>query len=160
MKLHVLHDTRYAHPVPVELAQHLAFLVPRATRWQEVEHWRLRIDPLPDGWAEAGWEAQRHLDHDAWGNARLVFGHSRVHRELSVRSECLLALQPRPAIDPADSPPWEQVAELLRYRAGRVQRAEAEFSLASAYAAPTPTCSPWPARPSRRGCPWLPARWR
>lgn len=136
MKLYVRHDTRYAHAQPVELAQHLAFLVPRATRWQQVEHWELRIDPLPDGWAEASWEAQRHLGHDAWGNPRLVFGHSRVHRELSVRSECRLALQPRPPIDPAASPPWEQVAELLRYRAGRVQRAEAEFSLASAYAAP------------------------
>ncbi|WP_374662193.1 transglutaminase domain-containing protein [Inhella sp.] len=135
-RLHVRHDTHYAHPVPVELAQHVAFLRPRETEHQRLERWHLAIDPLPDGWRGEPNGVQQHLTQDAWGNERLVFGHSRVHRELSVCSEFVVALTPRPPIDPEAGPAWEQVAEQLHYSAGRVQAPEAEFSLASPYAAP------------------------
>ncbi|MBN8504094.1 MAG: transglutaminase family protein [Burkholderiales bacterium] len=138
-RLHVRHDTHYAHPVPVELAQHVAFLRPRETEHQRLERWHLAIDPLPDGWGgrqDGAQQAHQHLTEDAWGNARLVFGHSRVHRELSVCSEFVVQVVPHASIDPAVGQAWEQVAGLLQYRAGRVQAAEAEFSLASPYAAP------------------------
>jgi transglutaminase-like putative cysteine protease len=136
VRLDVLHETVYEHPAPVELAQHVAFLVPRDTAAQQVLHWQLRIDPLPDGWADASWEAQRQISLDAFGNARLVFGHSRVHQQLRVSSGFAVERLPRPPLDAKAGPPWEQLAALLRYRAGRPQQPEAEFCLASRHAQP------------------------
>ncbi|MCZ8236001.1 MAG: transglutaminase family protein [Inhella sp.] len=135
-RLLVQHDTVYEHQAPVELAHHVAFLVPRHTAHQRVVSWQLSIDPLPDGWAEASWEAQRQISLDAWGNARLVFGHSRVHQELAVRSRFTVERLPQPPLDPELSPPWERVVEQLRYSGGNAQSPETEFSLASPFAAP------------------------
>ncbi len=104
--LSVLHVTRYAYSAEVEAAQHAAVLVPRDTPWQRVLEWELDITPEPDGWRGAAERVRR----DAWGNARLVFGHARVHNRLTVSSRFSVALQSRPAPDPARGPAWEQAA--------------------------------------------------
>ncbi len=135
-QLQVQHDTQYEHEQAVELAHHVAFLVPRETAFQRVLRWRLEVDPLPDGWAATSWEANRHMSQDAWGNNRLVFSHSRVHKTLAVRSSFEVWLQARPEIRPSASPAWEDVAKMLRYRAGGNHTAAAEFCLPSPFAAP------------------------
>jgi transglutaminase-like putative cysteine protease len=128
--LHVQHDTIYDYDTPVELAHHVACLAPRETPWQTLRDWRLSITPEPDGWASALAEAG-HFSQDAWGNARLVFSHTRVHEQLAVRSSFEVGLATPPAIDPQGSPPWEEVADALRYHAGEVRSEAVEFSLSS-----------------------------
>ena len=113
--LRVQHDTIYDYDTPVELAHHAACLAPRETPWQALRDWQLLIDPAPDGWSEAAVPADK-FSLDPWGNARLVFSHSRVHERLVVRSRFEVGLQAPPAIAVQDSPPWESVAQALRYR--------------------------------------------
>src|SRR5690606_31412795 len=102
----------YVHDAPVELAHHLAHLRPRETARQRVTGWRLDVQPEPDAGAQA-------LDAsvDVFGNWRHCFSHARVHDRLDVLSSFETTLTPpAPAVA---GPPWSQVAEALRYRAGR-----------------------------------------
>ncbi len=135
--LRVIHETHYDYDSPVELAHHLACLSPRETVDQDVRGWKLSITPTPDGWlvGEDGSDAlvQERLSLDPWGNGRMVFSHALVHKQLIVSSvfEAGICAAPAPSIDV--SPPWEQVAESLRYRAGVVATEAVEFTLASSF---------------------------
>ena len=131
--LRVRHDTVYDYDAPVELAHHLACLSPRATPTQQLRDWTLQITPPPDGWPAEGVPAAA-LSEDPWGNARLVFSHARVHERLAVSSRFEAGLRAPAPPDPAGSPPWEEVAALLRYRAGATQPEAVEFSLGSPFA--------------------------
>jgi transglutaminase-like putative cysteine protease len=139
-RLRVVHNTTYAHEQPVELAHHIAFLIPRDSPQQRVLRWKVDIDPLPDNWAAASWEAERQLSRDPWGNARLVFSHAQVHQELRVCSRFDVAVSARAVLDTGHSPAWETVAQTLRYHVGPdihpQQAAAVEFSLPSPFAAP------------------------
>ncbi len=153
--LRVEHETRYDYDAEVEIAHHLAHLRPRDTPWQQVRDWRLDIDPTPDadGGAMADGETGApeardspardpagtsatgvRLTQDCWGNWRALFSHSAVHAHLVVRSVFLAELRARPALRPGSSPPWESVAAMLRYRAGRAHEPATEFALPSPYA--------------------------
>jgi transglutaminase-like putative cysteine protease len=130
--LRVQHDTVYDYDAPVELAHHLACLSPRSTANQEVRGWRLSVSPAPDGWPDAALPPGL-LSLDPWTNARLVFSHAQVHERLVVSSGFEVGLSAPPEIDPLDSPPWEEVAESLRYHAGAVRSEAVEFTLASSF---------------------------
>lgn len=121
--LQVTHATRYNYDTPVEVAHHSAWLRPRDTEQQQVQRWDLQIEPEPDGAVQQS--------QDAFGNWRLGFGHSRVHDRLTVTSRFQVLLAPPPLIDVDGSPPWEDAAQLLRYRAGLTQPEAVEFSLPS-----------------------------
>ncbi|MBT9502798.1 MAG: transglutaminase family protein [Burkholderiaceae bacterium] len=138
--LRVEHETVYDYDVPVELAHHLACLSPRVTPWQQVRNWRLTIDPLPDCTVELddkdldGDGTRNPLSLDPWGNMRLVFSHEHVHERLSVTSVFEAGLAAAPELHLRLSPPWEEVAESLRYHAGAVRSEAVEFTLASHFA--------------------------
>ncbi|MEY4754490.1 MAG: hypothetical protein RJA44_2165 [Pseudomonadota bacterium] len=127
--LHVRHETRYRHDAPVELAHHLAYLRPRETDQQLIRDWSLQVRPAPDGISGG-----IHQSRDPWGNWRASFSHSRVHQELLVVSDFQAGLSPAPPLEPDRSPPWEQVRERLRYRAGATYEETVEFTLGSPYA--------------------------
>ncbi|MBQ0934208.1 transglutaminase family protein [Ideonella paludis] len=116
--LHVRHVTTYRHSQVVDLAQHVAYLLPRTRTQQTLLSQRLRISPTPDHWAEDGPPPPQALSLDRLGNQRLVFAHSRPHNVLEVRSDFSVALAPAPPPDLAAGPPWPQVADELRYHAG------------------------------------------
>jgi transglutaminase-like putative cysteine protease len=127
--LHVRHDTRYKHNAPVELAHHLGHLRPRTTPLQHIHGWSLAVEPEPDGAS-----GLVHQSQDPWGNWRACFSHSRVHSELLVSSDFLAELtEPEPLLV-HDSPPWELVAERLRYHAKAPFDDAVEFTLGSSYA--------------------------
>lgn len=157
-RLRVSHDTEYLHDWPVEQAHHVAHLIPRDTAVQRVLSWQLHIDPLPDGWAEASWEAARHASTDAFGNRRLLFSHARVHRRLAVSSRFVVERGATPCWQPDRSPPWEQVADRLRYHAPGDSPAPTEaveFSLASPFAVPDAALAAYGRRAFAPGLPLL-----
>ncbi|MGY0194555.1 transglutaminase family protein [Leptothrix sp. BB-4] len=156
--LRVLHETRYDHDQPVELAHHVAYLRPRDTDWQRVRDWSLHISPWPDGvdaqaaarldqeleapeaaepdGGERGFDPAPgvQLSPDPWGNWRAVFSHSRVHRRLIVRASFVAELRSQPGLRPHASPPWEAVAQRLRYQPGQPFDEAVEFMLPSWFA--------------------------
>ncbi|HSW03177.1 transglutaminase family protein [Aquabacterium sp.] len=128
--LAVRHETCYDYDTPVEVAHHSAHLRPRETELQRVQGWELRIDPAPEGGRDAVQESR-----DAFGNWRHGFSHARVHERLTVVSRFRVQLLPPPLLDVDNSPPWQQVAQSLRYRAGAQQPDAVEFVLGSPFAA-------------------------
>ena len=124
--LAVTHETRYDYDTPVEVAHHSAWLRPRDTEVQQVQRWALQIDPEPDTAVQES--------RDVFGNWRHGFSHSRVHDRLTVTSRFQVLLAVPPQLDAEHSPPWEEVAQALRYRAGVTQPDAVEFVLPSHFA--------------------------
>jgi transglutaminase-like putative cysteine protease len=123
--LEVLHDTRYAYGSPVSMAHHLAHLQPLQDEHQQLLDFALVIDPLP---------AQQHPGVDSHGNAQLHFSLLAPHQRLHVAARSVLALRPRfDALQPQDSPPWDAVADGLRYVARAPYCPAVEFVLPSPY---------------------------
>ncbi|MEK8031328.1 transglutaminase family protein [Ideonella sp. DXS29W] len=142
--LKVTHDTCYNYDASVELAHHMAHLSPRDTPAQQVRGWRLSIDPPPDEWLQGrpvddGGVPMGQSSLDCWGNRRVAFSHARVHERLQVRSSFEAGILPAAPPDPARSPPWEEVAQQLRYHAGSVRSEAVEFTIPSAYAPRDPS---------------------
>ena len=129
-QLSVRHVTRYDYDAPVEVAHHSAWLRPRDTETQQVLHWALQIDPLPESAVQAS--------RDAFGNWRHGFSHAQVHEVLTVSSSFQVQLAAPKPLQAADSPPWEQVVQALRYRAGLTQPEAVQFALGSAFAPQAP----------------------
>jgi len=128
--LQVTHETRYDYDTPVEVAHHSAWLRPRDTESQQLLRWALDIVPQPDCAVQAS--------RDAFGNWRHGFSHSRVHDTLTVTSRFQVRLAVPPPLQPRLSPPWEEAAQALRYRAGATQPDAVEFVLPSHFAGHDP----------------------
>ena len=147
--LQVTHETCYDYDAPVEVAHHSAWLRPRDTEVQKVQRWDLQIDPLP--------ESAVQESKDAFGNWRHGFSHSRVHDRLTVTSRFQVLLTTPPQLDDAHSPPWEEAAAALRYRAGVTQPEAVEFVLPSQFAPHAPELAAYahdlfsPGRPLLQG---------
>lgn len=148
--LRVEHDTSYRYEAPVELALHSAHLRARETAWQVVRDESLEVVPAPDG------EVLNHR-RDCYGNWCTTFAHSRVHDSLLVRSGFVVGLRPPLALQPGLSPPWEEVAEHLRYHAGQVFDEAEEFVLPSPYIPHDARLAAYAAPAFERGAPLLDA---
>ncbi|MBC8741535.1 transglutaminase family protein [Paraburkholderia sp. UCT31] len=121
--LSVSHRTVYHYSTYVETAQHLATIRPLACPWQRVISRSERIEPQP---------SYQHSRIDAFGNDVLYFALDTPHERLQLVSETTVALTPRwTNLDAKATPPWETVAEALRFRVGGAFRAEAEYCFAS-----------------------------
>lgn len=121
MLLHVLHETAYDYGALVRTAQHMAHLKPRDGGGQQLLEHRLVIEPGPAAASE--WR-------DVFGNARSFFSLEFAHDFLRVRAESRVATTV-PAV-PATSPPWEQVADAMRYHR------DARYDPASAFVFSSP----------------------
>ena len=119
----VHHRTRTHYAARVDVAYHIAHLSPVHDATQQVLGHGLNIDPLP---------ARRHAQRDAFGNLRTSFTIDAPHDEFVVdaRSRVLLAPATAP-VDAGNSPPWEQVAESMRYVYGGRYEPVSEFVFAS-----------------------------
>lgn len=126
MKLHIVHETRYAYTPPVETAQHIVHLKPRDTGSQSLLQHELVITPV---------ETRRSERIDVYGNTRTFFSLQSVHDELLVVADSVVATR-EPAAAPLGaegSPAWEAVREQFRYRAGGRWDPAAEFVFPSEY---------------------------
>ena len=122
MLLHVLHETAYDYVPLVRTAKHMAHLKPATTPTQRVLRHRLSVDPPPARCSER---------IDVYGNTRNFFSLQFSHDALRVRAESLVATAPRP--EPADSMPWDEAVERIRYHRATRYDPAAEFAFASPY---------------------------
>lgn len=123
--LEVTHDTHYAYAAPVSIAQHLAHLQPLSGDGQELLAFDLSIEPAP---------GHRRDGLDTHGNAECHFSLAQPHGSLQVRAVSRVRVAPRFAgLQPAASPPWDELAARLRYVARRPFVPAVEFALPSPY---------------------------
>ena len=101
------HQTRYVYASVVNTSQHVAWLEPRALPFQQVHSYAIAIDPSP---------ARELRRADYFGNAVHQFQLLRPHDELSVVTHSAVEVHPRRSapLDPAASPPWDEVRRSLR----------------------------------------------
>jgi transglutaminase-like putative cysteine protease len=123
--LDVEHATRYDYAAPVSLAHHLAHLEPLQDAHQQLLAFDLEIGPQP---------GQERRSVDALGNPQCHFSLAQQHEQLLVRARSRVRLLPRFAgLAAAQSPPWEVVAESLRYVASAPYLPQVEFALPSPF---------------------------
>jgi transglutaminase-like putative cysteine protease len=123
--LSVMHVSEYRYSTRVDLAHHVAHLVPRSLDHQVVDRCVLNIDPAPSDLSNGD---------DAFGNVRSLFSLYGPHQGLRVKASSRLRVSvPHPAqqAEPGDS--WEAVCEALRYRAGNPYSPASEFVYASPF---------------------------
>lgn len=105
MNYRITHRTAYAYDEPVAVSHHAARLRPRDTDTQRCEDFSLSLDPEPDLLTE-------HTD--SFGNQVSCFSIQKLHARLEVVSRSFVTLTPVLQPDPAQTPPWEEVAALFR----------------------------------------------
>ena len=111
VRYRIQHDTHYRYEAPVSLSQQLLHLLPRDCAWQRCLSRQLVILPQP---------TQRQDAWDAFGNPLTRLSFERPHDELYVGTELEVEVDSRAGLGLADSPPWEQVRDGLRYPAAWV----------------------------------------
>jgi transglutaminase-like putative cysteine protease len=102
---HVVHQTRYSYAGEVVSSHNEAHLLPRSLAAQVPSHVELRIEPTPDS-------VRWHKDY--FGNDVVFFALQTPHRQLTIRTESDVALDPAVRFDPKHSVPWEEVAAGVR----------------------------------------------
>lgn len=100
----IKHVTQYAYSETVPLCQNEVRLTPRASARQQCLAARLIVQPEPIAVA-------RRTDY--FGNLVSSFTVLEGHRQLSVTAQSTVELTAPQAFDPASSPPWEAVRDLL-----------------------------------------------
>jgi len=106
--LRVVHETTYRYAPRVDIAYHLACLMPQSGHAQQVADAEIAIEPTP---------AQQTTSADAFGNLRTWFALFTPHDVLRVRAESRVVVTPRfEGLDPEASARWETVRSALRYR--------------------------------------------
>ena len=126
MRLRITHETSYDYAPVVETAQHITHLRPLTLPTQQLVSHSLDVQPPP---------AQQMEALDVYGNTRTFFALDYAHHALRVTAHSLVDTTepPAPPLTPDGSPPWEQVRERFRYRAGGGWDAAAEFTFPSDY---------------------------
>jgi len=105
MNFRITHRTLYEYATQVSVSQHVARLTPRTTAAQSCGGFELTIEPAP---------ALRKTRTDYYGNELCFFSIQEVHRRLEVTTRSLVTMNSAPPVDVAQSPAWEEVAELFR----------------------------------------------
>lgn len=122
MRLQVTHDTFYDYAPSVEIAQHLAYLKPRHTPYQQLLSHTLSIDPPP---------AQLTQNEDVFGNGRSFFSLESAHETLRVIAKSVVLTQSRAL--PLSTLSWEATQAYFRYQSGRRLDKAAEYVFASPF---------------------------
>jgi transglutaminase-like putative cysteine protease len=114
---------------------------------QQVLTHDLTIDPLP---------ARRQVQRDVFGNLRTCFTIDAPHDEFVVDAHSRVLLTPGTGpLAWGQSPPWEQVAESMRYVSGRRFEPTSEFVFASPLVPLLPQARNYASELFAPGRPWL-----
>ena len=107
MKLAGKHVTRYWYSDDVSTSHTEIHLTPRNRPGQVVLEHQLKVSPEPDFLVNR---------FDYFGNPVASFSVEQPHRELVVTAECLVDLTPQAEPYLAQSPPWEEAADMMQRR--------------------------------------------
>ena len=105
MRYHVIHRTTYVYESPVTVCHYHARLEPRLLPGQACPWHELTIHPAP---------VERAKRADAYGNACVYFEIEVPHQKLEVIARSLVELRPPAALDPEQTPAWEEVRDACR----------------------------------------------
>ncbi len=143
--LEVSHETRYDYAALVSLAHHLAHLQPLHDAHQQLLAFALALEPEPD--------SQRDRI-DSLGNAERLFSLSQAHRSLRVRATSRVRVRPRfAALQPEQSPAWDDMVAGLRYVACSPFHPALEFAMPSPYVPRLAALRDWAAQSFQPGRP-------
>ncbi len=102
----VRHVTRYKYEDGVSMSQHLLHLQPLSSPWQQCHDHRIEVTPAAD---------ETWTGVDFFGNRTQVVNVNHAHDEFCVDSRSQVTVLPRPRLlGLADSPPWEEVSQMLQ----------------------------------------------
>ena len=104
MKYSISHTTTYRYGETVPLGHNEACLTPRASPWQRCHSNLLAIRPAPT--VLQNWT-------DYFGNRVSYFTVEEEHRELSIHAQSQVEVWEPAYPDPASTPAWEDVREML-----------------------------------------------
>ena len=127
MLLRITHQTRYGYTPAVQHAQHMAWLQPVSTPWQQLLDFQLQADPAP---------ASTDTSTDVFGNQRCHFSIEQPHEALTVTARSLVQTAAPPIR--FSHATCAQVREQFAYRAGQQFSQAAEFLYPSPYVAREP----------------------
>ena len=129
MLYRVIHTTTYDYTEPVSLCQNVAHLTPREGPGQTCLESSLAIHPLPAVVVERV---------DYFGNPSTFFAVQEPHRELKMTAVHRVEVVPRLQPDPSQTPPWEQVRDLLKVDRSREVLDASQFICDSRYVKANP----------------------
>jgi transglutaminase-like putative cysteine protease len=144
VRYRVRHVTDYRYQRNVVLAHHLLHLKPRDLSDQVSGAQRIMITPKPLVTAE-------HVD--CFGNLTTYIAIQQPHIGLTIESELEVERKPPAAIDPAATPPWEELRDRLASASDRGARLAAAFAYASPRIAPSPALLAYAAPSFSAACP-------
>lgn len=124
MYYQVRHTTTYHYSDAVVLCQNQARLSPQTTRGQIRHSFALEITPEP---------TVRRRWCDAFQNEVWYFSIEAPHHRLQVTSRSLVERAAPAPIDPAATPAWERVRDLLAHPTGVAERLAGQFRVESPF---------------------------
>jgi len=126
MRYRVIHTTTYEYTDAVSVCQNLAHLTPRPAPGQICHATHLVIDPVP---------AVVVKECDYFGNPVTYFAVQEPHRRLTLTADHQVEIALHVFPDPHETPPWEDVREMLRGDSSRDALDAAQFIFDSRYVA-------------------------
>jgi transglutaminase-like putative cysteine protease len=107
IRYRIRHETAYEYRNDVVHSHQLLHLVPRPTAYQQCLEHVINVTPA---------FYRKRNEIDTFGNlvTRVEFDHP--HRKLEVATDMEVEVHPRPAVNAADSLPWERTTAELAYR--------------------------------------------
>jgi transglutaminase-like putative cysteine protease len=119
VRYRIRHETAYAYASDVVHSHQLLHLVPRPTAYQQCQEHVINVTP-------AFYRKRNEIDY--FGNlvTRVEFDHP--HRRLEVATDMEVEVHPRPAVNAADSLPWERASGQLGYHGDEPARESLDAS--------------------------------
>lgn len=148
MNYRILHRTVYEYDEPVTVSHHAARLKPRGTPVQHRDKFELRISPKP---------AVRKMRSDYFGNRVCFFSVQELHGSLEIEAESVVHLMPGLPPAPEQSPPWADVAAMLREPVNSETLEAHQFIFESPHVRPSPELAAYAAPSFSRERPLLDA---
>jgi len=122
MKYRLRHRSSYSYADPVDLSYHLLRLTPRVLPGQRVLDFAVTVEPAPLSQDEG---------QDYFGNGLIYLTIGGAHRSLVIETQATVDVGFPPPSDPASTPAWEFVRNVMRAPAGGDDIEAAEFIHAS-----------------------------
>lgn len=120
MRLLITHETRYDYSPAVETAQHMVYLTPLNSPFQETLSSQIKVAPEPTVISSA---------QDVYGNTRHFFALNVPHEQLIVSANSEVNTQASAL--PESTIGWEATCEHFRYKAGHAFDAGSAFAFDS-----------------------------